>query len=150
MVAVTKPVRTWKLAGFVLVRQLHCPLAGIHSCICGYHLLQHGLHDGDHHGCGGSVADPHGQESRDGHKAQHQPAEEGQRRKPESLVSYPPHPGAQRGAGATLPANSRPGVPTCGGSLSGSLLPLVFLPPFPPSSSWQLIFIVSLTGLRNA
>lgn len=70
---------TWQLAGLVLVRQLQCSPARIHSYIRSYHLLQHGLQNGYHHGCGSSIADPHGQEGRDEHKAQHQPAEEGQR-----------------------------------------------------------------------
>lgn len=91
MAAKSNPGCTWQLAGLVLVQQLQCPQAGLHSCIGGYHLLQHGLHNGYHHGCGGSIADPHGQEGRDKHKAQHQPAEEGRRGKPESLVPYWPH-----------------------------------------------------------
>lgn len=36
-------------------------------------LLQDGLSDGHHHGCGGCVAEPHGQEHSATHKAQHQP-----------------------------------------------------------------------------
>lgn len=92
-----KPACTWKLAGLGLVRQLQCPLAGIQSCVRGYYLLQHGLNNGHHHGCGGSIADPHGQEGRDKHKAQHQPAEEGAERKARVPV---PHPRAQLGAGS--------------------------------------------------
>lgn len=36
-------------------------------------LLQHSLHDGQHHGGGGRVGHPHGQEPRDQHHPQHQP-----------------------------------------------------------------------------
>lgn len=40
---------------------------------CLVQLLQDGLCDGHHHGRGGRVADPHGQEGCDHHEAQHQP-----------------------------------------------------------------------------
>ena len=36
-------------------------------------LLQDGLRYGHHHGCGGRVAEPHGQKHCAAHEAQHQP-----------------------------------------------------------------------------
>lgn len=36
-------------------------------------LLQDGLGDGHHHGRGGRVAEPHGEEHRAAHEAEHQP-----------------------------------------------------------------------------
>ena len=33
--------------------------------------MKHSLQDGDHHGCGGSVADPHGHEGGEDHEAEH-------------------------------------------------------------------------------
>lgn len=39
-------------------------------------LLEHGVGDGQHHGGGGRVADPHGQEGRGGHEADHEPERE--------------------------------------------------------------------------
>lgn len=42
---------------------------------CVVELLEHSLNDGHHHGCCGRVTDPHGEEGRYSHEAQHQPAE---------------------------------------------------------------------------
>lgn len=40
-------------------------------------LLQDGLSYGHHHGCGGCVAEPHGEKYGAAHEAQYQPAQEG-------------------------------------------------------------------------
>lgn len=47
------------------------------SGLCGLQLMQHGVSDGQHHGCGGRIADPHGEEGRDDHEAYHQPETDG-------------------------------------------------------------------------
>lgn len=44
----------------------------LHILACIVELLQNGMCDGHHHGCGGCVANPHGQEGCDQHEAQKQ------------------------------------------------------------------------------
>lgn len=41
-------------------------------------LLQHGLHDGRHHGGGGGVGEPHGQHGGTAHEAEQEPGRRGQ------------------------------------------------------------------------
>lgn len=55
--------------------QAEAPLLGVGLRLA--QLLEHGVGDGQHHGGGGRVADPHGQEGRGRHEADHQPEWEG-------------------------------------------------------------------------
>lgn len=51
-------------------------------------LLQDGLGYGHHHGCGGRVAEPHGQKHCAAHEAQHQPGRERSKLIDESVCFY--------------------------------------------------------------
>lgn len=62
----------------VLFRHLCCFRVDMTVCQTGAdQLLQDGLSYGHHHGCGGCVAEPHGEKYGAAHEAQYQPAQEG-------------------------------------------------------------------------